>query len=298
MKNKFYKNLSVLVTGGAGFIGSHITERLVKLGARVTVLDNFSTGSRKNLDHIKNDISVIEGDISNIETCNQAAQNQQVIFHLAALVSVPESVENPEKCYAINIEGTKNLLLAAAKNNVPRFVFTSSSAVYGSQSGICSENMHCKPESPYGFSKLMGEFWCQEYTRSFEIQTSCLRYFNVYGPRQSDTGGYAAVVAKFKSMMSQNKPITIFGDGLQTRDFIPVEKVAEANISAAMLPKEKMDGSPFNIATGKSINLFELIDMLKIEYPKYDQEVEFKPVRAGDIKHSSSNVSRYKNMIE
>ena len=292
----FYKNILVLVTGGAGFIGSHIVEKLVELQAKVTVIDNLSTGSLENLKNVKDKITFIKGDITDFQTCLQATKDKSVIFHLAAFISVPESVKNPDKCYDINIEGTKNLLKAAATNQVERFVFTSSSAVYGSRDDRCKEGDTAQPESPYGFSKLMGEMWCKEYCQSFGLKTVCLRYFNVYGPRQSDTGGYAAVVAKFKSLMAQNKPLTIFGDGNQTRDYIPVQDVAMANIKLGMMPN--LTGDIYNIATGKSINLFELIEILKSDFPDYTGQIEFQPARDGDIKHSSADVSKYKNALE
>jgi len=290
----FYKDLSVLVTGGAGFIGSHITQKLVKLGAKVTVIDNLSTGNIQNLENVKNDIRFIEKNIVDMDACLEATKGQAVIFHLAAFISVPESIKNPSKCHKINVDGTFNMLDAARTHGVQRFVFSSSSAVYGVVEGVCKETMTPHPESPYGTSKLIGEYYCKQFANNFGLHTIALRYFNVFGERQNPNGAYAAVVAKFKDLMKQNKPLTIFGDGLQTRDFIPVSDVVEANLTVAMLPPESMNGQVFNVATGKSINLLELIDMLKNNFPAYDQDILFKPARAGDIKHSSADCSKYK----
>ena len=293
----FYKGLHVLVVGGAGFIGSHIVEKLVDLKANVSVLDNLSTGKIENLKNVKDKIQFIKGDIENPRTCFETTQKKQIVFHLAAFVSAPESVKNPFECYETNIEGTKKLLKAAQENNVERFVFSSSSAVYGTKESVCKEEMNCNPESPYGFSKLMGEFWCKEYSRQFDLKTVCLRYFNVYGKRQSAEGGYAAVVPKFKELMSQNKSVTIFGNGKQTRDYIPVENVADANINLGAMPEKLLCGNTYNIATGKSITLLELIDILKKDFPKYDSKPIFENKRDGDIFHSSADTSKYDMVV-
>lgn len=293
----FYKSLKVLVVGGAGFIGSHLVEKLVELGAKVTVLDNRPTEKIENLEAVKDKIKLIKGDITNPITCIDAAKNKNIIFHLAAFVSAPESVKKPFECYKINIEGTKNLLKAAQQNNVERFVFSSSSAVYGTKENVCTENMICKPESPYGFSKLMGEFWCQEYCRQFNLKTVCLRYFNVYGNRQSAQGGYAAVVPKFRDLMAQNKPVTIFGSGKQTRDYIPVSSIVDANLKLGTLPEKHLNGSAYNIASGKSITLLELLEILKKDFPEYNVEPIFEDERDGDIFFSAADTSKYENVF-
>ncbi|MFC1841857.1 NAD-dependent epimerase/dehydratase family protein [Candidatus Dependentiae bacterium] len=295
MKN-FYKDLPVLVTGGAGFIGSHITEKLVQLGARVTVIDDLSSGNRENLKNVKNDITFVCKSIVDIENCLEATKGQAIIFHLAAFISVPESIENPYKCHKVNVDGTYNLLDAARINGVERFVFSSSAAVYGPTECICREHMEINPQSPYGTSKAIGELLCKQFSTNFGIKTVILRYFNVFGQRQNPNGAYAAVVAKFTDLMRKNIPVTIFGDGLQTRDFIPVEDVAEANLTVALLEHEQMHGHIFNIGTGKSINLFELIDMLKKDFHDYNQDIQFKPARAGDIKHSLADCSKYQSL--
>ena len=187
------------------------------------------------------------------------------------------------------------MLDAARMNGVERFVFSSSAAVYGSQEGICSEDMPCAPNSPYGFSKRIGELYCQQFATNFGMHTAILRYFNVYGDRQNPNGAYAAVVAKFKDLMRHNKQITIFGDGQQTRDFISVTDVADANLLLGMYAHQ-VAGNIFNIATGKSINLLELVELLKKEFPTHTGDTIFAPARSGDIKHSSADCSKYQSL--
>ncbi len=292
-----YKNKNVLVTGGAGFIGSHLVEKFVELGANVTVLDNLSTGNLDNLLSVRNHINFIFGDIRDFDTCLKTTKNQEIIFHLAAFISVPESMTDPLTCNNINVQGTFNMLQASKTNKVTKFIFSSSSAVYGNYEGECKEDMQLTPTSVYGFSKLMGEYYCKMYNDLFSLNTICLRYFNVYGLRQSSNGPYAAVVAKFKDCMKNNQPIIIFGDGLQTRDFISVEQIIAANLNLAKLSPEKLNGQSLNIATGKSINLLELIKNLKQEFRNYSGEIVFKPARLGDVKYSSANCSKYQNLL-
>lgn len=293
----FYKNKKALVTGGAGFIGSHIVLKLVDLGAQVTVLDNLSTGSKSNLDPALKEITFMEGDITDLKTCFSAAHNKDIIFHLAADVSVPASLENPYHCYQTNVTGTLNVLEAARKSQVQRVVFSSSSAVYGTQDGVCSETTPCKPTSPYGHSKLLGELLCAHYAQVLKVGTVCLRYFNVYGERQNPHGMYAAVVAKFKDAMRHNQPIMLFGDGSQTRDFIPVEQVALANLQLGALPLSELNGQIFNIGTGKSITINELFAKLKQEFPAYELEPQYVPARAGDIQHSTADCNKFKGIL-
>ncbi|MCK5632235.1 NAD-dependent epimerase/dehydratase family protein [bacterium] len=291
---QFYHNLPVLVTGGAGFIGSHIVHKLVELGAKVTVIDNLETGFLKNLEPVQNSITFVNKSITNMDACIQATQGQKVIFHLAAFISVPDSIQNPQACHNTNINGTYNLLEAARINNVKRFVFSSSAAVYGPTEKTCSESMPCKPTSPYGTSKLIGELLCQQYTNNYNLQTICLRYFNVFGPRQNPNGAYAGVVAKFTQLMKKNRPITIFGDGKQTRDFIPVEQVAQANLALGMQNKTVMNGQPINIATGKSITLVQLVEQIQKKVYNYKKQLTFKVARKGDIQHSKADASTWK----
>lgn len=304
LKNKletYYKNLEVVITGGAGFIGSHIAQKLVALGANVTIIDNLSTGKLENIETIINKINFIKSDITNLEACIEITKNKKMIFHLAAFVSVPNSMNNPNECNKINVLGTFNLLEACRINKIEKFIFSSSSAVYGKMVTSCSEDDLTDPISIYGFSKLIGEQYCQKYNKLFNIQTLCLRYFNVYGPRQNPNGEYAGVVAKFMDCIKNNKPITIYGDGLQTRDYISVHDVAQANINLAMLSNEHLNGQPVNIATGNSITLLELINNLKQESESFCSEVKFLPARNGDIAHSQANCKKllvYNKLLE
>lgn len=293
----FYNNLSVLVTGGAGFIGSHLAEKLVELGAKVTIIDNLSTGKITNLENIKQKLQFIQGDITDLKTCIKVTQNQKIIFHLAAFVSVPESIKNPNLCNDTNVTGTFNLLESAKLNNVEKLIFSSSSAVYGNKEGLCTEADSCNPTSIYGYSKLIGEIYCKQYFDFFNLKTICLRYFNVYGPRQNPNGEYAAAFAKFNDLMKNNKPITIFGDGKQTRDFINVNEVVNANLNLAMLENE-LNGQAVNIASGTSITLLNLIEAIKQNFPKYSENIIFEPARFGDVKYSQASVKLYKEIVE
>ncbi|MGE0010541.1 MAG: NAD-dependent epimerase/dehydratase family protein [Candidatus Babeliales bacterium] len=294
----FYQGKRALVTGGAGFIGSYVVEALLQKGAYVTVLDNLSTGAYENIQPHRNKIAFITGDITNLATCLSASREKDIVFHLAADVSVPASLEDPQHCYLTNVMGTANILEAARKNKINRVVFSSSSAVYGVQKGACSETAPCNPSSPYGHSKLLGEELCKQYAQTLGVGTVCLRYFNVYGDRQNPQGAYAAVVAKFKDAMQKNQPITLFGDGSQTRDFIKVENVAQANLQLGALPISELNGQVFNIGTGTSITINELFKRLKVEFPDYTHEPCYQAARAGDIQHSTADCTKFKSVAQ
>lgn len=295
--NELYRGKSVLVTGGAGFIGSHLVERLIMLGGTVTVLDDLSTGLWENLGAVKEKIKFIEGSITEQEICVEAAQECEIIFHLAAQVSVPESFEDPNKCYKINMHGTQMILEAARISGVQRVVYASSCAVYGMHDARLNEHLPCRPLSPYGFSKLIGEMLCAQYTRDFGLETVCLRFFNIYGPRQQAAGPYAGVVAKFRQAMARNDPITIFGDGLQRRDFVSVHQAVEATIMSGILPTMRVCGQIFNVATGTSITLWQLIEQLKQEFPEYNAPITYQPARAGDIQNVYADVQKYQELV-
>jgi UDP-glucose 4-epimerase len=293
LKN-FYKNKNVLVTGGAGFIGSHIAEKLCQYQANVTVLDDLSTGSIKNLESFCHKINFLAHDITSFKKCLKATKKQDIVFHTAAFVSVPESIKHPAICEKINIDGTNNLLEAAKINNVKTFIFSSSASVYGNRNDICSEKDNPNPESPYAKSKLSSEKLCIEYSKKYRLNTASLRYFNVYGNRQNPNGAYAGVVAKFKHNLIHKKPIIIYGNGKQKRDFIHVSKVSEANLKiGTILP---LQGEIFNIASGNSINLFELIRKLKKDTGCKPTQVLFQPARKGDIFNSIAHVAHYKSL--
>jgi len=289
----FYKDKKILVTGGAGFIGSHLTEALVACGARVTVLDNISTGCMSNLTAVSTDIRFIEGDITHQKTCVAATQSQDIIFHCAALVSVPEAEADPAFCFAQNITGTFNTLEAAAHNQVKRFVFSSSAAVYGPQIEPCHEGMVCAPTSVYGYSKLIGELLCKQFSVRTPLQTVILRYFNVFGDRQNADHPYAGVVAKFTQALQKNQPLTVFGDGSQTRDFVPVADIVTANMLLGALPDNYWAADVYNIGTGTSISLLELLTRLKKQFPHYTHDVTHLPARRGDIHHSHAVCTKF-----
>ncbi|MBM3887290.1 NAD-dependent epimerase/dehydratase family protein [Candidatus Dependentiae bacterium] len=291
----FYAGKKVLVTGGAGFIGSHLVEKLVSLDAKVTVLDNFTTGSMNNLRNVLPFINVQYADITSPYSSQQGTVGKDIVFHLAAFISVPNSVKYPEACKLINETGLIHTLNACTKNNVKSFVFSSSAAVYGTKDTICHESDTPNPQSPYAASKLFGEELCRETSLHSTIATTALRYFNVYGERQNPNGDYAAVVAKFTENLRTSTPITIYGDGLQTRDFIHVTKVVDANLAAGM--QLHHTGEIINVASGSSINLLELIAQLENELGINNVAVEYKPTRSGDIKNSAASNKKLQNLL-
>lgn len=294
LKN-FYQDKKVLVTGGAGFIGSHLVEKLVSLGAEVTILDNFSSGNIANLKNVLTQVNMIYSDVSQPHACLKATQNKSLVFHTAALVSVPQSISFPEICHKINVEGTRNILEGCHQNNVQTLVFSSSCAVYGNKTGPCTEEDNLMPLSPYAQSKLDGETLCKEYAQDHGINAISLRYFNVYGDRQKINGDYAAVVAKFRHNLEINAPLTVFGSGTQTRDFIHVSEVVDANIKIAM--QSDVAGNIFNVASGQSISILELIKKLETEVGKKAVEITFQPARSGDIVYSQANCKKLKQLI-
>jgi len=293
---KFYKNKRVLVTGGAGFIGSHLVERLVHLGANVTIMDNFSTGSLSNIKSVAHLINLFYADIRSAYSCTKAVANQDIVFHLAAFISVAESLINPDVCHKINAEGTNNILDACQKHGIKMFIFSSSSAVYGCKNGVCAENDPLNPQSPYAKSKYEGECATQKYTQTASCNAAILRYFNVYGDRQSPHGSYAAVVARFKKQLLSEEPLTIFGDGKQTRDFIHVSKVVEANLFLGL--QQNLHGEIFNIGSGKSMNLLQLIEHLEHELQIKRTTITFMPARHGDITHSLASCTKLQQFMQ
>lgn len=289
----FYHNRRVLVTGGCGFIGSHLAEALVHLGAQVTIIDDLSTGSLENIAAFADTIRFVHDSITNPDACDTVMAGQDIVFHQAAYISVPGSVLTPGICHAVNVTGTFNLLESARKYAIQRFVYASSAAVYGQREGICTEDSPTQPVSPYGASKLIKEIYAQQYARTYGMNTIGLRYFNVYGPRQNPHGSYSAAIAKFRHQMRYNLPITIFGDGTQTRDFIPVDEVVMANLILATLDAQETRGQVYNIATGMSITLLDMIEQLKKEFPEFDAPIEFQQARPGDVRDSAADCNRY-----
>ncbi len=295
----FYKNKKVVITGGCGFIGSHLAHRLVELGAEVTVIDDLSTGSLENIQSFRNKITFIQESIVNQDACHRAVKHNEIIFHLAAFISVPGSVKDPATCHNVNVNGTFNLLETARHYGVQRFIFSSTSSVYGPKERTCHESdTELEPISPYGATKLMGELYCKQFALLFGVPCVMLRYFNVHGPRQNPHSQYAAVIAKFNYQMARNEPITIFGDGTQTRDFVHVDQVVEANLLVGMAPKELVNGHSYNIGTGRSISLLELIDDMKKSFPGYTGTIQFKPPRDGDVKHTKMSAHKFRKLKE
>ena len=274
--------MKYLITGGAGFIGSHIARTLLGQGADVRILDNFSSGKRENLKGL--DVEVIEGDLRDASTVTRAVQGVEVIFHEAAFVSVPESMEKPQECFDVNITGTSNLFEAARKANVRRVVIASSAAVYGdSEDYPLSEDSPLRQLSPYATSKRTDEMFAELFTNQFGLEVAALRYFNVYGPRQRPDSMYAAAVPIFIRRMLDNKPITIYGDGGQSRDLINVRDVVQANLLASQHPSAP--GQIFNVCTGVETRLLDLLDILYELFPNAPKHIHAE-TRAGDIYRS------------
>lgn len=285
--------MKVLITGGAGFIGSHIAEALLKKNYEVRILDNFSTGEKENIKGIK--AEVIEGSITDKKTVDEAMKGIDYLFHQAAQVSVADSVKNPSRTWDINIKGTKLVLNAAVKNKVKKVIVASSAAVYGDDPQLPKrEEMKPQPISPYGNSKLMNEYMAENEHRINGLNAICLRYFNVYGPRQSPKSEYAGVISKFIEKMTKGERPTIYGDGEQTRDFVYVEDVVNANILA--MENEKVKSGVFNIATGKETSINELVRTINEILGKNIQPV-YEPAREGDIKRSVADITKAKRKL-
>ncbi|HMU91971.1 MAG TPA: NAD-dependent epimerase/dehydratase family protein [Anaerolineales bacterium] len=274
--------MNYLVTGGAGFIGSHIVQALLKQGDKVRVFDNFSSGKRENLKGL--DVEVIEGDLRDASRVAEAVRGMDIVFHEAAFVSVPESMEKPQECFDVNVTGTSILFEAARKAGVRRAVIASSAAVYGDSTAMpLVEDTPLRQLSPYATSKRVDEKYAQLFTEFFGFDVVALRYFNVYGPRQRPDSMYAAAVPIFIRRILDNKPITIFGDGGQSRDLVNVRDVVQANLLASQHPAAP--GQIFNVCTGVETRLLDLLDILYELFPNAPRHVHAEP-RAGDIYRS------------
>ena len=279
--------MKVLVTGGAGFIGSHIVEHF-QGKAEVRVLDNFRSGHRHNLDGF--DVEIIEGSILDRDIVRKAVEGVDYVFHLAAMISVPESMEKPIECVKLNCEGLLIVLEEASKANVKKLCFSTSAAIYGDNPELPKrESMVPEPKSPYAVTKLDGEYYCDMFTREGKLQTACLRYFNVFGPRQDPKSAYAAAVPIFAAKAAKNETITVYGDGEQTRDFIYVKDIVAANVFMA----ESEFTGVYNVAYGNSITINELLKIIK-EATNSSSEIIHAEERAGDVKHSKAAVDKLK----
>jgi nucleoside-diphosphate-sugar epimerase len=292
MKLKFNKTL---VTGGAGFIGSHLVDALVSMGSDVTVIDNLSTGNLFNLKHIKDRITFYKDDIRNQEVLINTSKNCDIIFHQAAIVSVPQTVDYPVESAMVNDIGTLYVLEAARKNNVKRVVLASSCAVYGDDPDLPKhEIMNPKPQSPYAVQKLSGEFYARLYFELYDLETVCMRYFNVYGPRQDPSSPYSGVISIFVTKVFEKQVPVIYGDGNQYRDFIFVRDVVRANLLAAEGNEAK--GNIFNIGTGTYVRVNELWEKIS-QLAGYYVEPKYEPARPGDIVESVANIDLAKKNL-
>jgi len=300
-----------LVTGVAGFIGSHLLETLLRLDQHVVGLDNFSTSTQDNLNEVQATLPagqwdrfrLIQGDITDPATCATACADVDYVLHEAALASVPKSIEQPARTHRVNVSGHLNMITAAQRAKVRRFVYASSSAVYGSNPALPTrEDQPLEPISPYGASKAINETYSQTFGRAYGIETVGLRYFNVYGPRQDPQGAYAAVICRWSLDLLNHKRATIFGDGKNTRDFCYVADIVKANLQAATVENPVAIHQVYNIGSGRAISLLDLHEMMQALHPNPSGEPDllkpvFKDSRAGDARHSLADISRAQQFL-
>jgi len=286
---------TVLVTGGAGFIGSNLVRALLERGDTVRVLDNFSTGNRANLAGLEDDVEIVEGELRSYERVHNAVRGVELVFHQGALPSVPRSVQDPLTTSAVTIEGTLNVLLAARDEDVRRVVYASSSSVYGNSGTLPrTETQQPDPISPYAVAKLAAERYCVSFDRVYGLETVALRYFNVFGPRQDPKSQYAAVVPRFIAAIEASEPVTIHGDGTQSRDFTYIANVLEANLLAG--DREGVSGRVLNVATGRQASVNELADAIGVALDK-PVEKQFLPIRTGDVQDSWADVGAARELL-
>jgi UDP-glucose 4-epimerase len=284
-----------LVTGGAGFIGSNVAEALVRRGERVRIFDDFSSGKRENLKSFAADVEVIEGDLRDMTAVRRAVDGVTGIYHQAALRSVPRSVDNPLATNDVNISGTLQLLIAARDAGVKRIVAASSSSVYGANEELPKrENQELLPVSPYAASKLAGEHYCRIFTRLYNLETVSLRYFNVFGPRQDPDSQYAAVVPLFIQAGLDGVPLTVHGDGMQSRDFTYIDNVVQANLRAMEAPAAA--GEAFNIACGSRYTLMDIVHAIERELG-HPLTCRHTPPRAGDVRHTLADIAKAERLL-
>ena len=285
-----------LVTGGAGFIGSHIAEELMERGHKVRIVDNFLTGKRENIASFLDKIELIEGDIRDFNLCKRASDGVDFVLHQAALPSVPRSIEDPLMTNEINVKGTLNLLLASRDAGVKKFVFASSSSVYGDDQRLPKkEGEEGAPLSPYAISKLVGEMYCLVFSQLYSLSTVCLRYFNIFGPRQDPYSQYSAVIPNFINKMVKGESPTIFGDGEQSRDFTYVANVVEANKLA--VKAKDVSGEILNIACGERTTVNSLVVEIN-QILKKDIKAIYDKLRPGDVMHSYADISEAENVLK
>lgn len=286
----------VVITGGAGFIGSHLAQHFVRDGFRVVVIDNLETGHRRNLAAFADDIEFVEGDVRDADLVSAHVSGARWVLHQAAMVSVPLSVERPRECHEVNATGTLNVLEAAVRAGCESLTFAASAAAYGDDPAVPKrETMAPSAVSPYAATKLLGEHYCSSFARNHGLGATPLRYFNIYGERQDPSGPYAAVISKFVERMTAGKAPMIFGDGKQTRDFCHVSDVVRAN-RAALEAGTSTGGAPINIGTGSQTSLIDLLDALN-RVLDTDFVPEFREERAGDVKFSYADIDRARQVL-
>lgn len=285
-----------LVTGGAGFIGSHIASALSAAGARVRVIDDLSTGYQENLDEIGGQIDFVKGSLADESSLRRALEDVELVFHEAAIPSVPRSVEDPRQTHTASVDSTFSLLLAAKERGVKRLIYAASSSAYGDKPTLPKvEDMLPEPLSPYAVAKLVGEYYAQVFTRVYGLETLSLRYFNVFGPRQDPSSQYSGVISRFISDLLSDRQPVIYGDGEQSRDFTYINNVVDANLKAAETTKGI--GQIINIANGERITLNQLFEQLKELTGKKDAKVDYQKPRPGDVKHSLADITRARDFL-
>ncbi|RLD22512.1 MAG: LPS biosynthesis protein WbpP [Bacteroidetes bacterium] len=305
MPSNELKDKKVLITGGAGFIGSNLIETLLEQNNKIVCLDNFSTGKRENIEpflrHEK--FTLVEGDIRDLDTCHKAVEDIEIVLHQAALGSVPRSINDPVTTNQVNIDGFLNMLVASKEANVKRFVYAASSSTYGDHPGLPKvEEKIGKPLSPYAVTKYVNELYADVFYKTYGLETIGLRYFNVFGKRQDPEGAYAAVIPKFIKQLISGKSPVINGDGLTSRDFTFIDNVVQINQLAAITDNPEAINQVFNVAFGENTSLNELVYLLKSNLSKSDPtiadiEVIYGPERAGDVKHSLANIDKGKELL-
>jgi nucleoside-diphosphate-sugar epimerase len=285
-----------LVTGGAGFIGSHLAEELVRRGHRVRIVDNYSTGNRRNLEHLASDVHLIEGDLAEMATCHEVVKDMDYVLHEAAIPSVPRSVLDPVTSNRANIDATLNILVAARDAHVRRLVFAGSSSVYGNTPVLPKqEDMAPEPLSPYALQKLMGEKYCQMFTALYGLETVTIRYFNVFGPRQDPRSPYSGVISLFCTAVLEGRQPVIYGDGEQTRDFTYVANVVDGVLRACEAPSQAC-GKVVNVATGKRVSLNEVLRALN-HLAGTSITATYADARVGDVRDSLANITRARDLL-
>jgi UDP-glucose 4-epimerase len=284
-----------LVTGGAGFIGSHLVRRLLSEGGRVRVVDNLVTGKRARLRDLESALEFLPGDLADPEVCNRAVQGVDYVLHQAAVPSVQRSVQDPIATNRANITATLNLLESCRTKGVRRLVYAASSSAYGNTEVLPKqEDMVPNPLSPYALQKYVGERYCQLYNQLYELETVCLRYFNVFGPAQDPDSEYSAVIPKFTTRLRKNQPLVVYGDGEQSRDFTYIDNVVEANCLALRAPRA--GGAVVNIGCGARITLNRLIELLE-EILKVRARIDYQPPRLGDVRDSLADITRAQEVL-